>query len=85
MTGTGPVLSPEDVIAFQFSSWFTTFSFMSIKSTVIPLADEFRLYLEADGVFVPTGSENLSVHRFALTLTIGSIGSMFTLDRRRAL
>jgi hypothetical protein len=59
MTSTWPVLSREDVIAFQFSSWFSTFSFLSIKSTVIPLADDFRSYLEADGVFVPTGSENL--------------------------
>ena len=82
MTGIWPILSREDVIAFQFSSWFSTFSSLSIKSTVIPLADEFRSYLEADGVFVPTGSENSSVHRFALMLTIDS---MFTLDRRGAL
>jgi hypothetical protein len=82
MTGIWPILSREDVITFQFSTWFSTFSSLSIKSTVIPLEDEFRSYLEADGVFVPTGSENLSVHRFALTLIIDS---MFTLDRRGAL
>jgi len=63
MTSTWPILSREDVIAFQFSNWFPTFSTLSIKSTVILLPDEFRSYLEADGVFVPTGSENLCVHR----------------------
>lgn len=72
MTSTWPILSREDVIAFQFSRWFPTFSFLSIKSTVIPLADDFRSYLEADGLFVPTGSENLCVHRLALTSTVGS-------------
>ncbi|KAF8501097.1 D123-domain-containing protein [Russula emetica] len=59
MTISWPILSREDVIAFQFSSWFPTFSSLSIKSTIIPLTDDFRSYLEADGVFVPTGSENL--------------------------
>jgi len=58
MTSTWPVLTRKDVIAFQFSSWFSTFSSLSIKSTIIPLPDEFRSYLEADGVFVPAGSEN---------------------------
>lgn len=72
MTSTWPILSREDVIAFQFSRWFSTFSFLSIKSTVIPLADDFRSYLEADGLFVPTGSENLCVHRLTLTSTVGS-------------
>ncbi|KAI0272936.1 D123-domain-containing protein [Russula aff. rugulosa BPL654] len=59
MTISWPVLSREDIIAFQFSSWFPTFSSLSIKSTIIPLTDNFKSYLEADGVFVPTGSENL--------------------------
>ena len=62
MPSTWPILSKEAVVAFQFSSWFPTFSSLSIKSTVIPLTDEFRSYLESDGVFVPTGSENLCVH-----------------------
>jgi hypothetical protein len=61
MTPIWPALTREDVIAFQFSSWFSTFSSLSIKSTVIPVADEFRSYLEADGVFVPIGSENSCV------------------------
>jgi len=61
MTSTWPTLTGEDVIAFQFSNWFPTFSTLSIKSTVIPLADEFRSYLEADGVLVPKGSENVCV------------------------
>jgi hypothetical protein len=70
MTTSWPILSREDVIAFQFSSWFPTFSSLSIKSTIIPLADDFRSYLEADGVFVPTGSENLCV-AFGLPLSVG--------------
>ncbi|KAH9971930.1 D123-domain-containing protein [Lactifluus volemus] len=56
---TWPTLTKRDVIAFQFSSWYPTFSSLSIKSTVVPLADDFKAYLEADGVFVPAGSENL--------------------------
>jgi D123 len=59
---TWPTLTKKDVIAFQFSSWYPTFSSLSIKSTVLPLADDFKAYLEADGVFVPVGSENLCVH-----------------------
>ncbi|KAI0304511.1 cytoplasmic protein [Multifurca ochricompacta] len=49
----------EDIIAFQFSSWYPIFSSLSIKSTILPLDNDFKLYLEADGVFVPTGSEDL--------------------------
>jgi D123 len=59
---TWPSLTREDVIAFQFSSWYPTFSSLSIISTVLPLADDFKSYLEADGVFVPAGSEDLCVH-----------------------
>lgn len=65
MTISWPIFSREDIIAFQFSSWFPTFSSLSIKSTIIPLTDDFRSYLEADGVFIPMGSENLCVHCFA--------------------
>jgi hypothetical protein len=36
---------------------------LSIKSTVTPLTDEFMSYLEADGILVLIGSENLRVHR----------------------
>jgi hypothetical protein len=83
MTISWPVLSREDIIAFQFSSWFPTFSSLSIKSTIIPLTDNFKSYLEADGVFVPTGSENLCVYRFASDIDNWLPHWTITLDRRR--
>ncbi|KAI0247143.1 cytoplasmic protein [Lactifluus subvellereus] len=51
MPSTFPTLTREDVMTFQFSSWYPTFSALSIKS--------MWSYLEEDGVFVPAGSENL--------------------------
>src|SRR6266576_6635591 len=84
MTMSWPILSREDIIAFQFSSWFPTFSSLSIKSTIIPLTDDFRSYLEADGVFVPTGSENLCVLRFASDVDNWLPHWTITLDRGRA-
>jgi len=57
-----PPLTPSYILAFQFSSWYPTFSKHSIKSSVIrPLSSEFREYLIADGVFVPEGSEDMLV------------------------
>jgi hypothetical protein len=58
---TWPTLSREDVIAFQFSRWYPNYSSLSIKSITVPLDDDFRLYLEADGIFVPIGSEDVYV------------------------
>jgi hypothetical protein len=58
---TWPTLTREDVIAFQFSSWYHNYSSLSIRSTVVPLDNDFRLYLEADGIFVPIGSEDVYV------------------------
>ncbi|KAF8809564.1 D123-domain-containing protein [Phlegmacium glaucopus] len=61
-TSLFPTLSPSYILSFQFSSWYPTFANHSIKSTIIrPLSDDFRDYLNADGVFVPEGSENASV------------------------
>jgi len=77
MTSTWPILTRQDVIAFEFSSWFFTFSSLSIKSTVIPLPDQFRSYLEADGVFVPTGSENSYVCPLVDTLTLDTSNDCF--------
>ncbi|GBE85182.1 D123-domain-containing protein [Sparassis latifolia] len=55
-----PILTLESVLAFQFSAWYPRFSSLSIKSTVIrPLTQEFRDYLDSDGVFVPEGAEDL--------------------------
>lgn len=57
-----PPLSHSDILAFQFSAWYPTFSGLSIKSTVIrPLGADFRDYLDADSVFVPKGSEDVFV------------------------
>jgi len=55
-----PAITPTYLLSFQFSSWYPTFSHLSIKSTIIrPLAQDFREYLDSDGVFVPEGSEDL--------------------------
>ncbi len=57
-----PVYSPDAVLAFQFSSWYPSFSNHSIKSTVVrPLSSAFREYLDSDGVFVPEGAEDALV------------------------
>jgi hypothetical protein len=57
-----PVQTPDYILSFQFSSWYPTFSSISIKSTVIrPLDEAFKEYLNSDGVFVPEGSDNASV------------------------
>jgi hypothetical protein len=58
-----PTLTPSYILAFQFSSWYPQFSNLSIKSTIIkPLTQQFCDYLDADRVFVPEGSEDVSVH-----------------------
>jgi len=57
-----PVLTSSYILAFQFSSWYPTFARHSIKSTIVrPLSEDFREYLNADGVFVPEGSEDALV------------------------
>ncbi|KAF8340548.1 cytoplasmic protein [Cantharellus anzutake] len=54
-----PPLTPADVIACQFSSWYPTFSKITFKATVIrALPSNFREYLLSDGVTLPKGSEN---------------------------
>lgn len=59
-----PSLTADGLLAFQFSSWYPRFSSHSIKSTIIrPLNEEFLDYLRSDGVFLPEGSEDLSVPR----------------------
>jgi hypothetical protein len=63
-----PSLTPDSLLAFQFSSWYSRFAFKSIRSTVIkPLSAEFYEYMRSDGVFLPEGSEDLLV-RSALDL-----------------
>ncbi|KAI0689062.1 D123-domain-containing protein [Cytidiella melzeri] len=57
-----PILTPDVLLAFQFSSWYPRFASKSIKSTIIkPLTQDFHDYLRSDGVFLPEGSEDLSV------------------------
>lgn len=57
-----PLYAPHAILAFQFSSWYPQFSKYTIKSTVVrPLSPSFRQYLDADGVFVPDGAEDVSV------------------------
>ncbi|CAL1695946.1 unnamed protein product [Somion occarium] len=55
-----PPITPSGILAFQFSSWYPRFSNLSIKSTIIrPLSQEFREYLDSEGVFIPEGSEDV--------------------------
>jgi hypothetical protein len=57
-----PELSREAILAFQFSAWYPRFRASSVKSTIIrPLSAAFVEYLNADGVVVPEGSEDLLV------------------------
>lgn len=57
-----PIQTPSYILTFQFSSWYPTFTSHSIKSKIIrPLSKEFHDYLDADGVFVPEGSEDVLV------------------------
>lgn len=59
-----PVQSKEYILSFQFSFWYPLFFNHTIKSTIIrPLPDEFVDYLNADGVFVPEGSEDVYVRK----------------------
>ncbi|KAG1788856.1 D123-domain-containing protein [Suillus plorans] len=60
MQSTAPLQTPDYLLSFQFSSWYPTFSSISIKSTIIrPLSQAFKEYLDSDGIFVPEGSENV--------------------------
>ncbi|KAG2358320.1 D123-domain-containing protein [Suillus spraguei] len=72
-----PVQTPDYLLSFQFSSWYPTFSSISIKSTIIrPLDQAFKEYLDSDGIFVPEGSENVSVsyiHRLFQSYSLPTI------------
>ena len=58
-----PTLTVPYILAFQFSSWYPQFAKLSLKSTIIkPLSQQFCDYLDADGVFVPEGSEDVLVY-----------------------
>lgn len=56
--GEFPLLSPDYILAFQFSNWYPSFATFSPRSTIVrPLGKGFTDYLDSDGVFVPEGSE----------------------------
>ncbi|KAG8719747.1 hypothetical protein FRC08_002107 [Ceratobasidium sp. 394] len=54
-----PDLHREHVLACQTSAWYPTFERKTIKCTIIPaLGEDFRAYLESDGVIIPEGAED---------------------------
>lgn len=54
-----PPLRRADVLACQTSSWYPTFERKTIKSTIITgLGEDFRAYLESDGLIIPEGAED---------------------------
>jgi hypothetical protein len=54
--------NPQNLLAFQFSTWYPKFASTTMRSKIIsPLPPAFLEYLHSDGVFVPEGSENLLV------------------------
>ncbi|KAL5501449.1 hypothetical protein ACEPAH_8709 [Sanghuangporus vaninii] len=58
MESDSPPLSRDDVLAFQFSSWYPRYKHASIKSSIIrPLGEDFRRYMLADGVRIPDGAD----------------------------
>jgi len=63
--GEFPLLSPDYILAFQFSSWYPSFASFSPRSTIVrPLGKGFTDYLDSDGVFVPEGSEDVFVSQY---------------------
>ncbi|KAI6151618.1 D123-domain-containing protein [Pisolithus tinctorius] len=60
--GIFPLLTPDYILAFQFSNWYPSFARVSPKSAIIrPLGKDFKHYLESDSIFVPEGSEDVAV------------------------
>ncbi|CAE6466466.1 unnamed protein product [Rhizoctonia solani] len=54
-----PPLHRKDVLACQTSAWYTTFQRKTIKTTIInALGEDFRAYLESDGLIIPEGAED---------------------------
>lgn len=60
-----PPLTTSYILSFQFSSWYPKFASKTLKSTIVsPLGDEFKDYLEQDGVMVPEGADDVCVPCF---------------------
>ncbi|KAG8763534.1 hypothetical protein FRC11_002047 [Ceratobasidium sp. 423] len=54
-----PPLHRRDVLACQTSEWYPTFQRKTIESTIITgLGEDFRAYLESDGLIIPEGAED---------------------------
>ncbi|CAE6423538.1 unnamed protein product [Rhizoctonia solani] len=54
-----PPLYRRDILACQTSSWYPTFQRKTIKATIInALGEDFRAYLESDGLIIPEGAED---------------------------
>ncbi|KAG8852107.1 hypothetical protein FRB96_008908 [Tulasnella sp. 330] len=66
--GRFPPLTRSTVLAFQCSSWYAAFAPITVKSTIVrPLPEEFRQYLESDGVTIPAGAEDTFVAQSSLS------------------
>ena len=72
-----PQTTYQDILDFQFSSWYPQFKHISIKSKVVkPLNGDFKTYLLADGVQIPLGSDdkwgrlNVIQPQYLLTLAL---------------
>lgn len=53
-----PELSRTSLHSFRTSAWYLRFQSVTIKATVLPLDDEFRRYMNADGVTIPEGADD---------------------------
>ncbi|QRW00414.1 cell division cycle protein [Ceratobasidium sp. AG-Ba] len=54
-----PRLYREHILACQTSAWYPLFERKTIKCTIIPaLSDDFKAYLESDGIIIPEGAED---------------------------
>ncbi|CAE6481403.1 unnamed protein product [Rhizoctonia solani] len=54
-----PPLYRRDVLACQTSKWYPTFQRKTIRTTIITgLGEDFRAYLESDGLIIPEGAED---------------------------
>lgn len=57
-----PLLTASMVLSFQCSAWYNNFAPITVKSTIIrPLPEQFKKYLESDGVTIPEGAEDTYV------------------------
>ncbi|GAA95054.1 uncharacterized protein L969DRAFT_95970 [Mixia osmundae IAM 14324] len=54
-----PRLTRADVLQCQFSAWYPDFRRLSPKATVVRLPEDFRRWLESDGLILPEGSGDI--------------------------